>query len=79
MNTPGRQVRESDVVIVDCGPTGLVLGCVGNQCDDDEQAGQRPGPQVLRDVTEHAVLDPRLRGDKPCSTSMSPAGSGTPG
>jgi len=36
--------------------TGFRRG-VGDQCDDDEEAGQRHGAPVLRDVAEHAMLD----------------------
>ena len=47
-----------------------------DQLDHGEASGERPAAPVLRDVAEQPVLDPRLRGDKPCSTSTCPADSG---
>jgi len=47
-----------------------------DQFDDGEAIGERATPPVLGDVTEQAVLDPRLRGDKPCSIWTSRADSG---
>ena len=57
--------------------TGL-RGRRGDQFDHGEPTGQRLAAPGLGNMAEQAVLDPRLRGDKPCSTLMSQAESGRP-
>src|ERR1019366_9681449 len=51
----------------------------GDQFDDCFAAGQGLASPGLSDVAEQPVLDPRIKsGDKPCSTSRSPADNGIP-
>ena len=65
-------------VVVDLAADGEAgLGGGGrNQVDDDAIADEWLGAPVLADEREQAVLDPRLRGDKPYSTCWCPAAGG---